>query len=555
MSALLSFSEGVKKNLDNLSGMQIVGTLENPHETWDKTAPLPEDEIDFVVRDIRETKLFLFCRLVLSQASLLPAALRANSVQEFLEDSTIAEADLRDLCLKVAEPTLQNIRDACADFARGDNPDERILIEDDDDDDDETMADIMRADKRHHHLHTDDWFTDRVSRYGDKKKRKYKKSKSKSKVTICGKSIWGHASENAMSRDGWLQFSIMAKDCDIKHAIQLCRNWNEFSDLNLLSIWHYFPVSNWTAWGMARFMQQLQQLGFFPYFTDFEAESRTHHDQVGSRGTQRRTHSLLEARNILVGNMKRNEPVTRRFIQYLLMRAGEVLVMVRDGKTGRVITAPPKDELWTLRRKQGLGRAAKNEWENLLSVGPEFMKLTDVLREWRFGFTDYYDVFIWDFVPGQSHVDMYNTVLLELRNALRIRQPQDMYKHTEPLLRCLHRDVDTGYTRDIKPGENVRSLWDTVSHEASSFKLFDICDKEITTRDDSEIESSPYLFYKKANELEDAILFPDELTSNKTSVAFRETRNGVADIESGVLPSNARNMAKGLDAINAGKDP
>lgn len=130
-----------------------------------------------------------------------------------------------------------------------------------------------------------------------------------------------------------------------------------------------------------------------------------------------------------------------------------------------------------------------------------------------------------------------------------------MYKHTEPLLRCLHRDVDTGYTRDIKPGENVRSLWNTVSHEASSFKLFDICDKEITTRDDSEIESSPYLFYKKANELEDAILFPDELTSNKTSVAFRETRNGVADIESGVLPSNARNMAKGLDAINAGKDP
>ncbi|KAJ4123034.1 hypothetical protein NW768_010026 [Fusarium equiseti] len=116
-------SEGVKKNLDNLSGMQIVGTLENPHETWDKTAPLPEDEIDSLIHDIREIKLLLFCRLVLSQASLLPAALRANSVQEFLNDNTIAESDLRDLCLKVAEPTLQNIRDACADFARGDKPD------------------------------------------------------------------------------------------------------------------------------------------------------------------------------------------------------------------------------------------------------------------------------------------------------------------------------------------------------------------------------------------------------------------------------------------------
>lgn len=112
-------SQGVEKNLDNIAGLQLVGTLENPYETWDKTAPMDDDEIGSLIQDIREIKLLLFCRLVLAQASLLPAALRAASVDEFLNDPSVAESNLRDLCLKAAEPTLQDIRDACADFARG----------------------------------------------------------------------------------------------------------------------------------------------------------------------------------------------------------------------------------------------------------------------------------------------------------------------------------------------------------------------------------------------------------------------------------------------------
>ncbi|KAL6924063.1 hypothetical protein FSST1_001337 [Fusarium sambucinum] len=549
-------SEGVKKNLDNLTGMQMVGTMENPHETWDRTAPIPEDEIDTLIRDIREIKLYLFCRLILSQASLLPAALQAKSVQEFLDDSTVAESDLRDLCLKVAEPTLQDIRDASADFARGDKPDESIPVDDDDDDDDETMADLVKGDRKYSHLHTHDWFTDRVMTYGDKKKKKRtKRPKSKSKVTICGKSIWNHASRNAMSRDGWLQFSIMAKDCDLKHAVQLCRNWSEFSDLNLLTIWQYFPASNWGSWGTDRFTQQLQQLGFFPYFTDFDAEKNTRHSQIGGRSAGRRQHDMLEARNILVGNMKRNDPVTRRFIQYLLLRAGELLVMVRDGKTGRVITAPDEEQLWTLRRKSGLGRAAKNEWDNILEIGPDFMKLTDMLREWRFGFNDFYDIYIWDLVPGEDHAEMYNRVVLDLRNAWRIKHPREMYNHMEPLLRSLHRDTDTGHTRQIKPDEHVTTMWDNVTDERTQIKIFSLTGTQIKEHSDTEMDAAKYMFYNKANELEDAILFPDELTSGRKNFAFREIRNGVADIESGVLPSTARHLKKGLDAINLGKDP
>ncbi|KAL9568814.1 hypothetical protein ACKAV7_007031 [Fusarium commune] len=553
-------SQGVKKNLDNISGMQLVGTLENPHETWDKTAPMEDDEIDELIRDIREIKLLLFCRLVLLQASLLPAALRATTVQEFLDDTSVTEADLRDLCLKVAEPTLQDIRDACADFARGDKADDKLPVEDDDDDDDdETMEQLLQSDERYSHLHTDDWFKARVikeveSHRARKKVRKSQRQR-KTKVMICGKSIWNHASENAMSRDGWLQFSVMAKDCDLKHAIQLCRNWSEFSDLNLLTLWQYFPASNWTSWGQDRFMQQLQQLGFFPYFTDFDADQYSHHHQIGGRSQGRRQHDIVEARNILVGNMKRNDPVTRRFLQYLLMRRGELLVMVRDGKTGRVITAPSDEQLWTYRKKQGLGRASKNDWFNILEVGPGFMKLTDVLREWRFGFDDYYDVFIWDFVPGEPHMNLYNIVVMELRNAWRMRTPREMYVHMEPLLRSLHRNAKTMRTRQIKPGENLKSLWDTIADERSEFRLFDVSNQKVTMRKDTEIAESPYMFYNKANDIEDAILFPDELTSNKKSVAFREIRNGVANIEDGILPSTARHFVKGLEAINKGRDP
>lgn len=74
-------------------------------------------------------------------------------------------------------------------------------------------------------------------------------------------------------------------------------------------------------------------------------------------------------------------------------------------------------------------------------------------------------------------------------------------------------------------------------------------------RKDTEIAESPYMFYNKANEVKDAILFPDEHTSYKKSVAFREIRNGVASIEDGILPSTARHFVKVLEAINKGKDP
>lgn len=411
-------SEGVDKKMENIWGFQLVGSLENPHETYTRTAPMTDDEIESAVKDIREIKLLLFCRLLLAQASMLPAALRSNSVEEFLNDADIVDSDLRDLCLKLEDPSLQQIRDACADFARGNDAEEEAEDmsdeSDTEDEDGDTFADMMADHDRYAHLHTDDWLPEKL--FPDELKplkENTRSSSQKIRVNLCGKSVWNHASEKAMSRDGWLQFSIIAKDCDLKHAIQLCRNWAEFSDLNLLTHWQYFPASNWASWGTNRLIQQLQELEFFPYFIDLDAQQYSRHLQVGGRSKIRRQHDIVETRNIIVGHMKRSNPVTRRFLQYLTMRSGEVqvLVLLRDGKTGRVITAPPDKHLWTYRRKHGIGRASKNEWDNVLEVGPDYFDMTDSLREWRFGFQDYYDVFIWSFVPDESPMDMYNVVI------------------------------------------------------------------------------------------------------------------------------------------------
>lgn len=400
-------SEGVEKIYEiSMSGMQLVGTIENPIETVHKTAPLTGDEIEEAVRDIRAIKLLLFCRLLLGHATLLPAAIRAQSVEAFLRDGEVSDADLRDLCLKLEQPTLQDIRDACADFARDDA---REAANDAARETDGGKADGDAGDDKHLQALTNRGHGEETPPKPDK-----------IKITVCGMSIWNHASEEAMSRNGWFQFSIMVRDCDLNHAMQLCRNWAEFSDLNLLTMWQLFPAATWSCWGGDRLMQQLQEMNFFPYFVDFDAYDRSRDEQVSGRRRNgvRRQHQIIEQRNIMIGHMKRGDPVTRRFLHYMSMRRGEVLLLVRDGKTGRVITAPDDQQLWTVRAKIGLGRASKNEWTELLTVGQKYFDLVEKYRQWRLGFDDYYDVYIWDFVPGQTPFHMY-TVTINVRLSAR----------------------------------------------------------------------------------------------------------------------------------------
>ena len=110
-------------------------------------------------------------------------------------------------------------------------------------------------------------------------------------------------------------------------------------------------------------------------------------------------------------------------------------------------------------------------------------------------------------------------------------------------------------TRQVKPGELVESLWDTIMAERSQFKLLDINGKGMTSRRGEELNKSPYMFYNKVNVAEDEVLFPDEKTSIKKNVPFREIRNGINRIEDGVLPSTARHLAKGMEAFNKDQNP
>jgi len=99
---------------------RLVGSIDNP-VMQTRTHTYDDDEIEQLLNELAEIKHLLFCRLLLGHASLLPAALRADSVEEFLADENIPAADLRDLCLKMEFPSLQDIRDACADLFRSDD--------------------------------------------------------------------------------------------------------------------------------------------------------------------------------------------------------------------------------------------------------------------------------------------------------------------------------------------------------------------------------------------------------------------------------------------------
>lgn len=297
--------EGVK--LSYAGGMHIAGTIDNPVELRNRTAPFPDEEIDELLQDMAEVKHLLFCRLLLAHATVLPAAVEANNVEDFLNNKDVTDTDLRDLAIKMDNPGLQEIRDACADLGRAE--------EDDDDDDeggsaeedskvDKSAAEMRRTrvfeeikrfrrknvrqnkqlpdtwapereKQTHHHKMLQQRFEDQ-SNPEDKGKTwidfgevddegKFKSKRLR--VKVCGRYIYNYPSEKAISRGGWLQFCLIAKDSDLHDAIKLCRHWDEFFDLNILAIFQYFPAANWLRWKGDRLRQQLLQLvGLFRSF-------------------------------------------------------------------------------------------------------------------------------------------------------------------------------------------------------------------------------------------------------------------------------------------------
>jgi len=122
----------------------------------------------------------------------------------------------------------------------------------------------------------------------------------------------------------------------------------------------------------------------------------------------RRSHSILEVRNFICGHIKRNDAASRRFIQNVAMETSKVLILCRDVKTGRFLVTPREEDLWLIREKSGYGRAAKNDWNIMSKVGPQFFESIDNHRQWHLSFPDHYDVVIWDRDPGDSFTSLYN---------------------------------------------------------------------------------------------------------------------------------------------------
>ncbi|KAK7510074.1 hypothetical protein IWZ03DRAFT_433735 [Phyllosticta citriasiana] len=515
------------EEIKRAGGLTAIGTIDNP--TGFKTAPLSDREVTMLLGQVVEIKHLLFCRLLLSHAALLPAALRANSVYDFLADEEVNNTDLRDLCLKMEQPSLQEIRDACADLGRGED-------EEEDDDEKDQVAKprnmpagmIASAIPRH--------FQTERERILVQKRRKIATEEGHSTlvdfgdIDDSGQYVVRKIRVKAMTRSGWLPFSVIAKDCSLGDAIQLCKSWDEFSELSALALYKYFPAGAWGTWGEDHFVKQLMILGFFIFYKFDKADEMTGRHQTPRNAPGRRKHAVMEARNFICGHVKRDDPVSRRFVQYLALMTNRVVLFARDVKTGRVLVQPPKAELWLLREKNGLGRASRGEWNIVKEFGPELFEELDRQRKWSFGFRDYYDICVWDLDPGESFHFLYDTVHTAYIKALRCDKPRDFWRSIMPILRTVRLEPQTGRVRDLFPEEI----------EAGGMSIADSFEDGTTrnviravTLDEARSgfaggfsEKLPVqLAYTEADRLEDEILFP----WGKTCLALDNLR--ISDVE------------------------
>ncbi|KAF2638583.1 hypothetical protein P280DRAFT_471187 [Massarina eburnea CBS 473.64] len=537
-----------------------------------QTHPLREHEADQVLEEIAEVKHFLFCRQLLSHASLLPFALRSNSIEEFLTNENVTQEHLRDLCLKLERPKLQDVRDACADFVR-----QRDGVQDDDADEakeeeDETPSKAKSGKSGKYMLKfrqgksiPDKYQTKREkaakkNREGRKKlfgeddqdaivdfgkvtdEKDYKHKRTH--ITICGRNMYHYPSEQALNRGGWYHFSIIAKDSSLFDAIELCRNWNEFFELNILALYHFFPAPKWTRFAGDMLRMQLLQLGFIPYFVCDKADKVTHYFQTGSRGMARRAHEVTEMRNFVCGNMKRDDPVSRRFIQYLSMESWQIRAIVRDRTTGKILIKPPVEELWLMRQKSGYGRAAKNEFENMVEVGPEFFERMDSIRKWRFGFEEYYDMYIWDATPGRPYYVFQRKLEALLCRAMRVREVRDMFSQCKAIFKTICEDKETKRTRTIQPGEDIESKWDSLHRTAHAWHFVP---DDSNPGQEKRVDGLEHDHkYTDADEIEDSILFPEEGTGEMGDNLFRENPS-VMEMWERNYTLNLRRFAEDLD--------
>ena len=238
------------------------------------------------------------------------------------------------------------------------------------------------------------------------------------RVKACGKTIWNYPSDKAIARAGWLHYSIIAKGSKLFDAIELCHNWVIIAFVSRLSsnrkltipfcaagrvlgphtlaIFSYFPTPTWSQWAGNR--EEMLQLGFIPYVKKENADKLTMNDDVPDSGRRGgKIHVEIQLRNVCGAHIKRNDPVSRRLVRYLAMQAQELVLLVRDSKTGPVLIKPPTEECWLIRGRAGypsyMAGEDLEEWHVVKSVDQNLFEEVSgkQTREWQFGFAEYYD--------------------------------------------------------------------------------------------------------------------------------------------------------------------
>ena len=146
-----------------------------------------------------------------------------------------------------------------------------------------------------------------------------------------------------------------------------------------------------------------------PYAEYNKADTDTVWHRAGARDANGKAgHAEYQTRNYFCGHLRRNDPASRRIIQYAAMSSWDMYIVVRDMKTGQILVKPPMEMLWLVRQRAGVGRGTKGKWVVTKSVGPEFFEEMDVKRKWHLGFTDVYDVTVWDAEAGGDFAQLFN---------------------------------------------------------------------------------------------------------------------------------------------------
>lgn len=335
-----------------------------------------KNKIIDLTKSIREYQLL---RLVLCNPLLMSVALECNSIDDFLNDTKrISNTGLRDLALGLSKSSMQNVRNACADYWLN----ECITLQADAAK--ETLA--IAAPKK-------------SADNGRSKAEEEEAPVGLNRVKVCGRWVHSYPMESRLPRRGWFQFGLLT-GASWSTAMSLTNSWDEAFEFSLLGGSCYFRdlPFDWIGLNDPLVILEMRRIGFLAYARSSHADIATKRIPVPDGG-----YMDCQARNYICGNMARNDPRARRFIKMVTAATSQLLIWVKDMKTGEIIYKPPKDQLWINRIKLVGGRSPSRfrEWNVAQAMNTKFREQTNATRPWKFGFSDYMEVHIWDMQPGR----------------------------------------------------------------------------------------------------------------------------------------------------------